>query len=136
MSYITRGLATALLEFAEEAEPESFGAGLGTTPAGEFEADIGLPPETPVFTHFYHPDAGQSVSAVFGMDLATPMGRTQGRFVSHPQGELTVELTDDLHATIFVAVPPWELETLAAFGRRGQRQALDLIEADPPVETL
>ncbi len=136
MTYITRGLATALLEFAEEAEPESFSAGLGTTPAGEFEAELGLPAETPVFTHFYHPDAGQSVRAVFGMDFSTPAGRTEGRFVSHPQGELKVEITDDLHATIFVAVPPWGPNQLAAFGRRSRRQSLELIDAEPPVETL
>lgn len=136
MVHITRGLATALLEFAEEAEPEPFSAGLGTTPADEFAAALDCPPETPVFTHFYHPDAGGSVSAVFGMDFSTPAGRTHGRFVSHPQGELKVELTDDLHATMFVAVPPWGFDDLAVFGRRGDRQPLDLIEAEPPVETL
>lgn len=136
MVHITRGLATALLEFAETAEPEAFSAGLGTTPVGEFEAGLDLPSDAPVFTHFYHPDAGGSVRAVFGMDFSTPAGRTRGRFVSHPQGELTVELTDDLHATMFVAVPPWGLDELAAFGRRGERLSLDLIEAEPPVETL
>ncbi|MFC6906356.1 hypothetical protein [Halalkalicoccus tibetensis] len=138
MVYITRGLATALLEFAEEAEPERFSVGLGTTPAGEFDDDeeLGLPAETPVFTHFYHPDAGRSVNAVFGMDFSTPAGRTQGRFVSHPQGKLTVELTDDLHATMLVAVPPWEPEGFAAFDRRGDRQPLELLAAEPPTESL
>lgn len=136
MAYITRGLTTALLEFAEEAEPERFGAGLGTTRASEFESELGLPPDTPIFTHFYHPDAGKSVSAVFGMDFSTPVGRTEGQFVSHPQGELKVELTDDLHATMFVAVPPWGVERLAVFGRRGDRQPLEIVEAEPPVETL
>jgi hypothetical protein len=136
VTYITRGLATALLEFATETEPERFSAGLGTTLAREFEVDLGIPEETPVFTHFYHPDAGQSVRAVFGMDFSTPTGRTQGRFVSHPQGELNVEITDDLHATMFVAVPPWGLDQLAAFGRRSVRQPLELIDAEPPQETL
>ncbi|WP_122091023.1 hypothetical protein [Halalkalicoccus subterraneus] len=136
MAYITRGLTTALLEFAEEAEPERFSAGLGTTPAGEFESDLAISPDTPVYTHFYHPDAGRSVNAVFGMDFSTPASRTEGRFVSHPQGELKVELTDDLHATMFVAVPPWGVERLAVFGRRGTRQPLEIVEAEPPVETL
>lgn len=136
MTYITCGLATALLEFAAETEPERFSAGLGTTLASEFDADLGIPEGTPVFTHFYHPDAGGSVKAVFGMDFSTPAGRTRGRFVSHPQGELAVEITDDLHATMFVAVPPWELEQLAVFDRRGTRQALSLIDAEPPQETL
>ncbi|MEM4781362.1 MAG: hypothetical protein QXG03_07375 [Halalkalicoccus sp.] len=136
MAYITRGLATALLEFAAEAEPERFSAGLGTTPAAEFEAALGIPEETRVFTHFYHPEAGRSVNAVFGMDFSTPVGRTEGRFVSHPQGDLKVEITDDLHATMFVAVPPWDVEQLAVFGRRGRRQPLELVEAEPPAETL
>lgn len=136
VTYITRGLAMALLEFAEEAEPEPFSVGLGTTRMEDFEVALDLSPNTPVFTHFYHPDAGQSVRAVFGMDFSTPTGRTDGRFVSHPQGELKIENTDDLHATMFVAVPPWELEQLAAFGRRSVRQPLELIDAEPPVETL
>ncbi|MDL5360567.1 hypothetical protein [Halalkalicoccus sp. NIPERK01] len=136
MVHITRGLATALLGFAEEAEPESFSTGLGTTPAREFEVDLGCPPETPIFTHFYHPDAGGSVSAVFGMDFSTPAGRTHGRFVSHPQGRLAVAITDDLHATMLVAVPPWGIDELAAFDRRGARQPLEIVEAEPPLETL
>lgn len=136
MVYATRGLIEALVAFAEDAEPEEFTAALGVTPAGEFEADLDLPAETPIFTHFYHPDAGRSVSAVFGVDLATPMGRTHGRFVSHPGGELGVSLTDDLHATMLVAVPPWKLESVAVFDRRGRRQPLELLDAEPPVEGL
>ena len=136
MVYVTRGLIEALLEFADEAEPERFAAALEVTPAEEFGIDLGLPAETPVFTHFYHPDAGQSVSAVFGMDLSTPAGRSHGRFVSHPQGELSVSLTDDLHATMLVAVPPWERESVAVFDRRGRKRPLELVDAEPPVETL
>lgn len=136
MVYATRGLIEALLAFAEDAEPEEYTAALEVTSAGEFEADLGLPSGTPIFTHFYHPDAGQSVSAVFGVDLSTPMGRTRGRFVSHPGGELSVSLTDDLHATMLVAVPPWEPESVAVFDRRGRRQPLELIDAEPPTETL
>lgn len=133
--YITRGLAEALLEFAREAEPDRFGVGLEVTPAGEFESgDIDLPPETPVFTHFYHPDAGRSVTAVFGMDLSTPPGRTRGRFVSHPRGELSVSTTDDLHAVVIVAVAPWDDSSLAAFDRRGRRRPLAIVDAIPPKE--
>lgn len=136
MVYVTRGLIEALLEFATDAEPEQFTAGLEVTPVEEFDGDLGLPAKTPVFTHFYHPDAGQSVSAVFGMDLSTPMGRTRGRFVSHPQGGLSVSLTDDLHATMLVAIPPWTPESVAVFDRRGRKQPLEVIDVEPPAETL
>lgn len=131
--YITRGLVEALLEFARDAEPDRFGVGLEVTPAGEFD-DVGLPPETPVFTHFYHPDAGRSVTAVFGMDLSTPPGRTRGRFVSHPRGGLSVSTTDDLHAVVIVAVAPWDDSSLAAFDRRGRRRPLAIVDAIPPQE--
>jgi hypothetical protein len=134
--YVTRGLLEALLELAADAEPERFTVALETTSAEEFETDLGLPAGTPVFTHLYHPDAGQSVSAVFGMDFSTPMGRTHGRFVSHPGGDLSVSLTDDLHATMLVAVPPWERESVAAFDRRGRKRSLEVVDAEPPVETL
>lgn len=136
MVYVTRGLIEALLEFAAEAEPERFTAGLEVTRAREFDVGLDLPAETPVFTHFYHPGASQSVSAVFGMDLSTPMGRTRGRFVSHPDGELSVSLTDDLHATMLVAIPPWRRESVAVFDRRGRRGSLEVVDAEPPIEEL
>lgn len=132
MVYATRGLVEALLEFASEKEPESVTISLAATPAGEFTTR--LPPETSVFTHFYFPEAGQSVAAVFGMDLGTPAGQTQGRFVSHPQGRLELEQTDDLHGAVFVAVPPWEEADIAVFSRNGIEQSLELVDAEPPAE--
>lgn len=130
--YATRGLIEGLLDLASEAEPESVTISLAVTPAGEFATH--LPPETPVFTHFYFPEAGRSVSAVFGMDLGTPAGQTQGRFVSHPQGRLELARTDDLHGVVFVAIPPWESASLAVFSRNGIERPLELVDADPPVE--
>jgi len=191
--YITRGLATVLLDLAREAEPESVTTSLAVTPASELVADEGgdgddppvdivdvadapaspadpapsetdapagvgdppmesdggaeadsdagvapervhggLTPETPVFTDFYMPETAASVSAVFGLDLSTPPGQTQGRFVSHPMGRLELERTDDLHEVVFVAVPPWELESLAAFDRSGRRRQLRVVDAQPP----
>lgn len=132
MVYATCGLVEALLELAREAEPESVTISLATTAAGEFAAE--LPPETPVFTHFYFPEASQSVSAVFGMDLGTPAGQTQGRFVSHPQGKLELTRTDDLHGVVFVAVPPWGEDELAVFSRNGIEKSLELVDAEPPAE--
>lgn len=133
MQYATRGLVRTLLRLASESEPETTTIPLAVTPAGDIpEADID--PETPVFTHFYMPSAGGSVSAVFGYDLGTPVGQTQGRFVSHPQGHLDLSTRDDLHEVVFVAVPPWERESLAAFDRRGRRQELTLLDVDLPEE--
>lgn len=136
MVYITRGLLDALLGFAREREPEAVSVPLAVTPASEFDTDLGLDPETPVFTHFYLPDAGSSVSAVFGVDLATPAGRTPGRFVSHPQGRLEVSRTDDLREVVFVSVPPWDDGSVAAFTRSGARQPLSVLDAEPPTESL
>ena len=134
MVYVTHGLVEMLRDFAREAEPEAVTIALATTPAGEFIDS--LPPETPVFTHFYFPEAGRSLSAVFGMDLGTPVGQTQGRFVSHPQGKLALSRTDDLHGVVFVAVPPWEREDLAVFSRDGIEKPLELVDSEPPTESL
>lgn len=130
--YATRGLVEALLDLAREAEPESVTISLAATPASEFAPR--LPPETPVFTHFYFPDAGRSLSAVFGVDLGTPAGQTHGRFISHPQGKLELARTDDLHGVVFVAVPPWGQDEIAVFSRNGIEKPLELVDAEPPAE--
>lgn len=136
MVYVTQGLLEVLRRMAADAEPESVSVGLGITPADELTGVDDLPAETPVFTHFYLPEAGQSIAAVFGMDLATPPGRTQGRFVSHPTGPLGVSRTDDLHGVVVVAVPPWDEGSAAAFDRAGRRLELSVIDVVPPGETL
>jgi len=91
-----------------------------------------LDPGVPVFTEFYVPSAGQSVDAVFGMDVSVPHGQAQGRFVSHPLGELSVSTGDDLHEVVLVAVPPWTRDDVAAFDRSGRRLPLDVVSAAPP----
>ena len=126
----------ALLELAAEAEPEEVTISLAVTPADELEGATDVPSDAPVFTHFYPPDAGRSITAVFGVDLSVPAGQTQGRFISHPRGNLEVARTDDLHEAILVAVPPWEESSLAAFDRSGQRQPLEVVDAEPPTESL
>jgi hypothetical protein len=134
--YITRGLVDVLLDLAADADPQSLTAGLAVSRADELEGpDAGtLPPETQVFTDFYLPDAGQSVMAVFGMDLSMPHGQTQGRFVTHPTGELSVSRRDDLHEAVFVAVPPWDRESIGVFDRSGRRMELTVVDAHPPEE--
>lgn len=135
MLYVTRGLVRSLLRLASDRDPEGTTIPIAVTQAGDLP-EAGLDPGTPVFTHFYMPESGGSVSAVFGVDLGTPAGQTQGRFVSHPQGELSVSETDDLHEIVFVAVPPWELDTLAAFDRSGRRKELEILDAEPPEESV
>jgi hypothetical protein len=69
------------------------------------------------------------------MDLGTPVGQTQGRFVSHPSGRLDVSETDDLHEVVFVAIPPWNRESIGAFDRSGRRKDLTLLDVEPPEES-
>jgi hypothetical protein len=133
--HITEGLTDTLLRFAKERDPDGVTVGVAVTPAEQLDG-ASLPAETPVFTHFYMPETGDSVQAVFGVDLGTPAGQTQGRFVSHPDGMLGVSKRDDLHEVVFVAVPPWEREQLAAFDRRGDRQELVIVDAEPPEESV
>ena len=134
--YATRGLLEVLLELAEEAEPEAVTVGLSVIRAGEFQSDLAVDDETPVFTHFYLPETGGSVNSVFGLDISTPMGQTQGRFVSHPDGNLEVTIEDDLHEVVLVAVPPWEQDSVAVFGRDGSRHELSVVDAEPPEERI
>lgn len=132
--YATAGLVTALLDIAEDRSPNEVTIAVTTTPAGEFDPPLDLPPETPVFTDLYLPGTGGSVAAVFGMDLGTPA--SDGRFVSHPDGHLAVRQTDDLHEVVFIGVPPWESTDIAAFDRRGRGRDLELLDVEPPAESL
>lgn len=135
MLYVTRGLVETLLRLARERDPEGTTIPLSVTQAGEIP-DANLDPETPVFTHFYLPSAGSSVNAVFGVDLGTPVGQTQGRFVSHPRGDLRLSKRDDLHEVVFVAVPPWDQDDIAAFDRSGREQSLTVLDVEPPEEQM
>ncbi|MFC7044158.1 hypothetical protein ACFQH6_00945 [Halobacteriaceae archaeon GCM10025711] len=119
---------------AEQAEPDSVSIPLAVTPAADLDVD--LPPETPVFTDFYLPDAGGSVASVFGVDLGVPAGQTKGRFISHPLGDPEPSLTDDMHARLLIAVPPWETDSVAAFTRHGTRLRLVLLDVEPSQPSL
>jgi proteasome lid subunit RPN8/RPN11 len=134
---ITRDLLTVLLERAAEAEPESVTISLATTPGEDLVWESGSRSvDGPVFTHFYMPEAGRSTGAVFGVDLAVSPGRTQGRFVSHPDGDPALGTTDDLHAVVFVAVPPWEDADVVPYDRSGRQHTLEILDAAPPEESL
>lgn len=138
--YATEGLIEVLIEFAEDRDPQQANVPIAATPAGELQGVDSqlarLDPETPVLTHFYLPDAAGSVNAVFGVDLGTPSGGAQARFVSHPTGPRAVTKTDDLAGIVLIAVPPWDPETVTAFDRSGSRLTLTQLDAEPPVETI
>jgi hypothetical protein len=132
--YATRPLVKTCCRLAADADPQPVNVSLSAAaagdlvPAGDGLALSELGPDEPVFSEFYFPGAGESLSAVFGMDLATPAG-TDGRFLSHPDGLPDVSVTDDLHARILVAVPPYEPEEVRAFDRNGRRLDLCLVAA-------
>ncbi|QLK27072.1 hypothetical protein HYG81_05550 [Natrinema zhouii] len=138
MVYVTRALVDVLLDLASDADPDDVTTGVSVTPASELEGADGLPPETPVFTDFFLPNPGNPVTAVFGVDLSTPARQAQGRFVSHPVGELEVTQRDDLAEVVFVAVPPWNVDdrSFGAFDRSGERHTLEIIDASPPGQSL
>lgn len=133
--YATVGLVDALLELARERDPTPVTIPLGVTSADELD-DSELPAEASVFTHFYLPDVGGSVTAVFGVDLGTPAGQTPGVFVTHPDGRLTISRSDELREVVLVAIPPWDRTSLVAFGRDGRRRPLELVDVDLPQESI
>lgn len=134
--WATEGFADALLDLAAEYEPTRVSAHLATTAAGDLVGADSVPPKTAVFTDLYIPTADRATDAVFGMEMTIPNAQTQGRFVSHPTGELKLTSADPLHAVVFVAVPPWDRSNLAVFDRAGTRKQLELLSAVPPAETL
>jgi|GEM_PF-234225 len=134
--YITRPLLETLLRRAQRSEPNQLSIGLGVTPAEELAGGDHLPQGVPVFTHLYFPERSNSVSFVFGVDLQTPPGRTQGRFVAHPLSDCQLTKRDDLHEVVFVAVPPWDEASVSVFDRRGLRHPLEIVDAVPPEEPL
>lgn len=135
--YVTRALVDVLLELAEDADPRSLSVALAATPAGDLDPTEGpgqpldeLDPDTPVFSDFYFPGAGESITAVFGMDLSTPAG-ISGRFLTHPDGDPEMNVTDDFANRVLLAVPPYDRENVKAFDRRGRRD-LVLVAAESP----
>ena len=128
MAYITRALLTALLELADERDPTPVTISLTVTASSDLDASLSS--ERSVFTDMYLPETGDSVTAVFGMDLSTPSAA--GRFISHPDGRLALTKADDLHEVVFVAVPPYEIEDVAAFDRSGTGQSIEIVDVEPP----
>ena len=132
MVYITRGLLTVLLELGADRDPDSVTVSLVVTPAADLDVDI--PTSAAIFTDLYLPETGDSVTAVFGMDLSTP--EAAGRFVTHPDGPLALTKRDDLHEVVFVAVPPYEDDSVAAFDRSGDIVPVDVLDVVPPEGSL
>jgi len=134
--YVTRDLLTVLLDHAAAREPTAVSVQLTATPAGEFDADLGLAPETPVVTHFTLPEVGGSVNEVFGVELGTPAGTGRARFVSHPDGDPELTKADDLAGIVLVAVPPWDHDDVVAYDRAGARLDRTVVDASPPEESV
>lgn len=132
--YITAGLLEALLDLAGREDPSKRTVPLtvrqGQSLTGTMPATVD--PDTPVFTDFYLPAEQQSTSTVFGIDVSTPPRQTQGLFISHPRGELTVTVEDKLHEIMIIAVPPWDPDNVKAFDREGRQRPLTVIDAVPP----
>lgn len=136
MVYITRALLTVLLEHAGEEGPSGVSVPLGATDVREFEADLDFDDDTPILSHFYMPDAGKSVSWVFGVDLGTPPGSSKARFVSRSEDDVGLPESDDLAAIMLVAVPPWNEDSVTAFDRDGNELPLTIVDAEPPEEWI
>jgi hypothetical protein len=47
---------------------------------------------------------------------------------------LRVRQRDDFKELIFVAVPPWDDDSVAVFDRQGEEQPLELLDVEPPEE--
>jgi hypothetical protein len=131
--YVATDLLEGLCQLAADREPDALSVPLAVTPAAEL--DGASESEGPVFTHFYLPEAGRSVRAVFGVDLGTPSGTTPGIFVSHPDGRREVTKRDELREVVLVAVPPWEPSAVVAFDRRGRRRPLRSVDVAVPEES-
>lgn len=137
---ITRGLLDILLEMAEEAEPQSVTIHLAVSDASELGLTDELDADTAVFSDFYLPSSGDSIEAVFGMDVSVPPGQTPGLFTSHPEGRLEVHSRDEFAERIIIAVPPWTTDAVADFDRRGREHELHIVDVatdiHPESETL
>lgn len=135
--YATHSLLRVLCDLAEDADPRPVTVALASTPASDLDSADGpglplsdLDPDSEVLSDFYFPDVGDAVNRVFGVDLNTPPGQTTARFLSHPKGDPTISLTDDLHARVLVAVPPWTPDDVRAYDRRGRRLSLVVVAAE------
>lgn len=137
--YVTRALLEVLLDLAADADPKPLQVALAASSASTLEAtdDPGaalatVPDDEGVLSDFYFPGAGEAITHVFGVDLATPPAQTSARFLSHPRGDPSVSRTDDLHARLLVAVPPWTPEDVRAYDRSGRRRSLVVVAANAP----
>lgn len=131
--HVAKDLLEALCELAADRDPDRFSVPLAVTAAADLDAE--LAEEATVFTHFYLPETGRSVRAVFGVDLGTPSGATPGIFLSHPDGRRTLSRRDDLREVILVAVPPWTPDEVRAYDRRGRRRPLRALDIRLPEES-
>lgn len=132
--YIAEALLEGLCQLAADRDPARVAVPIATTSTAELDVD--LPAAGYVFTHFYLPDAGRSVRAVFGVDLGIPPRSAPGLFLSHPDGRQGVSRRDDLREVVLVGVPPWEPADVNAFDRAGHRRPLSRVAVTLPDDVL
>lgn len=125
--HITSGLLDALLSMAADADPQSVTIRLAVTDAAELDVDDEIDPDTPVFSDLYFPGSGDSVEAVFGVDVSIPPGQTPGVFNSHPHGDPTLNTADTFAERVLVAIPPWSRDDVAAYDRGGRQHDLTIV---------
>lgn len=128
VAYITAELLDALLAMAEDADPSSVSIRLAVTSASDLGVDGEVDPSASVFDELYFPGSGDSVAAVFGVDVSVPPGQTPGAFVSHPDGDASPQSDDPVSEVVFVAVPPYTPDDVAAYDRRGDAVSLTVLE--------
>lgn len=131
---VAEDLIQVLCELAADRDPDAVSVPLGVTPADEIEETDAV--TGPVFTHFYLPETGRSVRAVFGVDLGTPSGSTPGIFLAHPDGRQELTKRDELREVCFLAVPPWRPTEVVAVDRRGSRRPLRTLDVTLPEESV
>lgn len=130
--HFTEGLLDVLLDIAADADPQETTLHLGVTTADELGIED-LDGDVPVFSDLYLPNTGQSIEAVFGMNVSVPPGQSPGIFVSHPTGPLDIRSTDEFAERIIVAIPPWTPSDVAVFDRRGREIPMQLHAVSEPV---
>lgn len=124
--YISQELIKTLLDIAERSDPKKISIGLCVNKAESLNLD-NIPGKTPIFNDFYFP-SGKSLKKIFGVDISTPPMSTQGRFISHPSGFSKLSKRDNFHEIVFIAVPPWDQDSVKVFDRSGKNYELNIIE--------
>lgn len=123
--FITSDLLDTLLDLASKSSPKKISIGLTSEKSKKLDLK-NISNDKEVFYDFYFPSA-KSIKDIFGMDISTPPSSTQARFISHPSGYAKIMKNDELHKIIFIAVPPWDKESVKVYNRNSEEYDLEII---------